>query len=244
MNLKVVGIIGGMGPQATVDLFQKIIDATPAQADQQHLKLIIYNDPTIPDRTRAILGKGASPLPKLLSAARGLIEIGAEILAIPCNTAHFFVPALQRSLPVPFVHMPDEVASQIRDEYSGVDKVGLLATDGTIAAGVYESALEKQGLSLLNPDAVDQRKVMEIIYGNEGVKAGTVARWQCDELLQVIAGLEAKGAGAVIAGCTEISYLFDRYPCSAKIPIISSNEILARAIVREATATVLREKSG
>lgn len=242
--MKVVGIIGGMGPQATVDLFQKIIDATPACEDQEHLKLIIYNDPTIPDRTRAILGMGISPLPKLLSAARGLIEIGAEILAIPCNTAHYFVPALQRSLPVPFIHMLSEVARYIRQEYSNIDKVGLLATDGTISAGVYKRALEERGLSVVNPDSGNQKKVMDVIYGEGGVKAGVVASWQRDVFLEVIEGLRAQGAGAVIAGCTELSSLFDRYPCQTSIPIVSSNDILAQAIVREATASVFREESG
>lgn len=241
--MKVVGIIGGMGPQATVDLFQKILDATPAASDQEHLKLLIYNDPQIADRTEAILGKGNSPLPQLLSAARGLIELGAELLAIPCNTAHFFVPALQRSLSVPFIHMLAEVAQYIRQKHSKVEKVGLLATDGTIAAGVYEKALGERGLRVLNPDAESQKKVMEVIYGSGGIKAGTVAGWQTELLLEVIEELVVQGAGAVIAGCTELSSLFDRYPCSCSIPVISSNDILAQAIVREATAPALKEKS-
>jgi aspartate racemase len=242
--VKVVGIIGGMGPQATVDLFQKIIDETPAKSDQEHLKLIIYNDPTIPDRTSAILGKGISPLPRLRSAAQSLIKLGAEILAIPCNTAHFFVPMLQRSLSVPFVHLTDEVALHIKREYPAVEQVGILATDGTIRAKVYERSLSKQGLGVLNPKEAEQRKVMEIIYGKEGVKAGHVASWQCDALADVIEGLAQRGAGVVIGGCTEISYLFDRYPTTLKIPMISSNSVLARAIVREATKDRAAEKSG
>ncbi|HQD39229.1 MAG: amino acid racemase [Firmicutes bacterium] len=241
--MKVVGIIGGMGPQATVDLFQKIIDITPAKCDQEHLKILIYCDPTIPDRTRAILGKGSSPVPKLLGAARSLIEMGAELLAIPCNTAHYFVPVLQKSLPVPVIHMLHEVAQEIRRKHSGVEKVGLLATDGTIAAGVYEKALRERSLVVLYPEEAEQRKVMEVIYGERGVKAGTVAPWQTEELDGVIESLRKRGAGAVIAGCTEISYLLDRHPSKQKIPIILSHVVLAEAIVREAR-TEIQQKSG
>lgn len=231
--MKVVGIIGGMGPQATADLFQKIIAQTPAQRDQDHLEVLIYNLPQIYDRTEAILGRGPSPLPQLESAAQGLVSLGAELLAIPCNTAHYFVENLERGIAVPIIHMPKEVARFIKSQGLG-EKIGLLATDGTIISGVYQQALAAEDLVSINPELEDQAKVMDVIYGEQGIKAGFVESRQERELREVALRLVEQGAKAVIAGCTELTTLFDQFPLQAGVPLISANDILAKAIVREA----------
>ncbi|AGT34197.1 hypothetical protein OCC_13515 [Thermococcus litoralis DSM 5473] len=153
---KVIGILGGMGPLATVDLFKRIVLKTPAKKDQDHPRIIIYNNPKIPDRTAYILGKGENPLPELIDSAKKLEKWGADFIIMPCNTAHYFADEIQKAIKIPLINMIEETASYV--EALGVKRVGILATTGTIVSGIYQKALKKRGIEALIPSEKDQEK--------------------------------------------------------------------------------------
>lgn len=165
---KTIGIIGGMGPLATCDLFRKIIDITDAACDQEHIRVCIDNNTEIPDRTAAIISSGASPVEQMVRSAKGLRDMGSDVLIMPCNTAHFFYKSVAETVDVPFLNMIEETAAVIRRK--GISRVGLLATDGTIQSGVYEKVFEQTGIDTVKPSAGNQKAVMGLIY--DGVKAG------------------------------------------------------------------------
>ena len=235
--MKTLGIIGGMGPAATVDLFAKILAATDAATDKENIPILIDNNTAIPDRTKAILHGGESPLPALTESAQRLERAGAELLMLACNTSHYFYDALAARVSVPILHMPRETAKAARE--AGYAKVALLATDGTCATGVYQKAFaaEAPETELLYPLPEEQRLVMELIYDN--VKAN---RWDMprERLLSLLSRLTERGAEAFILGCTELPMAFLRYEIAK--PTLDATEALARAAVLAAGA-VLREKS-
>ncbi len=206
MDKKIVGILGGMGPLATADLYQKIVLHTRAETDQQHLHVIIDSDTDIPDRTAALLSGGADPLPEMLRSARRLISAGADVLIMPCNTAHGYYDALQRAVDVPVLHM----IALTRDALlaRGVRRAGLLATDGTVRTGVYQRVFDGSGVELLIPDGDAQAAVMDVIYN--GVKAGNMD-YPADCFRSCIESLLARGAETVILGCTELPIAFSLY---------------------------------
>lgn len=229
---RVVGILGGMGPAATVDLFARIVQATPARKDQDHLHILIDNNPAVPDRTAAILRGGADPLPALLTGLQRLETQGAELLAMPCNTAHHYLPALQDAAAGRFLDMIAETACALRVACGAGAVVGILATEGTLACGLYQKACRAAGLEPMTPDAGGARTVMEAIYGTEGIKAGGPEAVARARLQQVCADLERRGAQAILLGCTELPLALRAEDLS--LPLIASNQALAEAVVREA----------
>ncbi|MCL6517919.1 amino acid racemase [Alicyclobacillus sp.] len=222
---KVVGIIGGMGPLATVDLMRKIVLRTPAERDQDHLHVIVDSYPQIPDRVAAILQGGEDPTPALIESARRLVAAGAEVLAMACNTAHHFLPALEDAVPVPFVHMPREVARALQEK--GVRRAWLMASTATVATGLYQAPLAASGIATLVPPDELQQAVQE---GIRAVKRGELARGR-DLFASVIHHAAQHGAEAVIAGCTEIPAVIR--PEDEPL-VVDPTDILAEAIVREA----------
>ena len=200
---KTVGIIGGMGPAATCDLMEKIIALTRACCDQEHLHLIADVDTDIPDRTAAILHGGADPAPELVKSARRLQDAGAELLLMPCNTAHYFYAQVAAAVTVPVLHMPDETANVLRQ--AGVRTAGVLATDGTVQAGVYEKALTAAGVRAVYPAPAMQREVMRLIY--DGVK-GRAVPLESIPVQDILADLRAQGAERFVLACTELPIAF------------------------------------
>lgn len=224
MPERVIGILGGMGPLATADLFRRIVEKTPAKRDQDHPRIIIYNNPKIPDRTAFILGNGPDPRPELIASARKLEECGADFIIMPCNTAHFFAETIQRAINIPLVSMIEETAKKI--ESMGLRKVGLLATDGTIKGMVYHRALLKRGIHIAVPNKKDQELVMKGIY--EGVKAGNLELGR-ELLLKVAKKLERRSEG-IIAGCTEVSVVLK--PKDLTVPLIDPMDVIAERAVK------------
>src|SRR5690606_13896368 len=226
-----IGILGGMGPEATADLFAKIVRATPARRDQDHIRVIIDSDPKIPDRAAHIWGRGPDPRPHMLRAAHNLVDAGADLITLPCNTAHAFYDDLAEAVPVPVLHIMREVAAWLAAEQPGIRRVGLLATVTTIRLGLYHTALADAGVEVLVPHEVAQQGVTRAIYGPDGVKAGnrTAARGR---VLDAAHDLIRRGAQAVILGCTELPLVIG--PDDLDVPVIDATDILARAAVREA----------
>ncbi len=227
----VIGILGGLGPWATVDLFEKILRATPATRDQEHFRILIDNNPKIPDRTPAILGRGEDPTPALVATARNLERGGASFLVIPCNTAHAFYEPIQAAVGIPVLHIMEEVATAARAEIPELKCVGVLATIGTIRAQLYDRAFARHNIDVLIPPPSEQPLVDRAIYQ---VKASEMGAEVTRPLIGVAKGLIASGAQALVLGCTELPFVLK--PAQVPVPLLDSNLVLARAAVRTAMA--------
>ncbi|PNG19859.1 aspartate/glutamate racemase family protein [Streptomyces cahuitamycinicus] len=229
---EVIGILGGMGPAATADFYAKLVSITPGTSDQDHLRTVIWSDPTIPDRSEALLGDGPDPTPWLLDGGRVLREAGATVIAIPCNTAHAFVPHIAGHVGLPIVHMIGEVARHLTTLSPRIHTVGLLATAGTVRAGLYQEWLDRSGIRLLLPGAASQDQ--EVTTAVHAVKAGTHDDRTAALLARAAQRLTARGAQAVIAGCTEIP--LGLRADAVDVPLVDPALILAQALVRRAGA--------
>ena len=211
---------------ATVDLFHKIVEMTHSQSDSGHLHIIVDNNTLIPDRTQAILHNGPSPLPQMVRSAISLERSGADILIMGCNTAHYYYRDICRFVCVPFLNMIKETAADVHRR--AYDRVGLLATDGTIESGVYKNEFLTENIDLLTPDVEHQQAVMDIIY--RGVKAGR-AEWHITPVVETLRHLEERGAQAVILGCTELPLAFSIYHINSGLPLIDPTSVLARQAI-------------
>jgi len=202
MEKKTLGIVGGVGPLATMFIGEMIVRRTKAAKDQDHVNSIITNNTRIPDRTAFIMGEsGDNPVPVMIADMEKLTSIGAEIIIIPCNTAHTFYEELQQGATVPVIHMIRETMKRAADE--GAVKVGILATTGTVTSEVYQQAAKEFGLEPVLPSKEIQGKVMSIIYDN--VKAGKAA--DKDKWRDIENYMEAQGCDRIVLGCTELSII-------------------------------------
>jgi aspartate racemase len=227
----IIGILGGMGPAATADFYTKLVSLTPGRTDQDHPKVVIWADPTVPDRTLALTEQGPDPTPWLLRGARVLREAGATLIAIPCNTAHAFLPPIASELGLPVVHMIDQVAQHIRDSYPEVTNVGLLATTGTVRAELYQHWLSGYGIEVLVPDPdVQSQLVMPAI---RAVKGGDHGPAVTDKLVRAAEHLVDRGAQIVVAGCTEIPLGLPTQ--AAPCRLIDPATVLAGALLAQTT---------
>lgn len=221
---RTVGIIGGMGPLATVDLMEKIIQFTPAGKDQDHIHIICDDYPQIPDRTAAIMMKGENPSPYLIESARRLERAGADILVIACNTAHYFYDTIQHSVKIPVIHMPKEVADYIKANH--YKTVGLIATNGTLKTDLYQQNFKAEGIQFILPDPELQQKVMQGIYS---IKAGDLK--QGSSIISTVAvNLVSLGVEVIVAGCTEVPLVLKT---SKNWKVIDSTEVAAKKVVQE-----------
>jgi len=223
-----LGVLGGMGPLATADFFAKLLAATPAAGDADHVPVLILSDPRIPPRPPAILGDGESPLPALRAARDKLVAAGATFLAMPCNTAHFWHAELVADCPVPFISIIDATCGEIAARAAPGDVVGIIATRATLATRLYESRLTALGL---RPRVPDQQTMNDIVVpAIDLVKRGCAA--QGGRLLApVVEQLIAGGATAVILACTETPIALDAIDSPLRSRCIDSTAALARACV-------------
>lgn len=203
MDQKSLGVIGGMGPKATAVFFDKVIENTVAQRDQEHVDMIILNHATIPDRTAVILeGTEERFLSEVARDLKLLENAGVAHIAIPCNTSHYFYDEMQAMTTVPIIHMVDETVRMIHERFGSGITVGVLATSGTMKSGVYARACDRYGIEHYEPDEAMQAAVMKIIYSN--VKRDM--NFSPDELQALIHELrEHHGCECVILACTELS---------------------------------------
>lgn len=198
--MKKLGVIGGLGPMATVYFLQLITQMSDAAADQEHMEILVHSNPRIPDRTRYILGESSeSPLPLMTEAGRGLASQGADLIAVPCVTAHYFHSRLEETIGLPVLNAPEETALCLRE--AGVSKAGILATDGTVQCGLVQRALAAQEITCIVPEQEGQAAVMSLIY--EDIKAGKEPNPL--KLEKVSERLFLRGAQVVLLGCTELS---------------------------------------
>lgn len=200
-ELPTLGILGGMGPGAAVDFQQRLLDASPATKDQEHIPTIAWNHGGIPDRQLALKNLGESPLNAMLHGLKILERSGVSKIAIPCNTAHFWHSDLQQHTPIEILNMVEITVQQILKKYQSGDKVGILATKGALSTQLYQHELSKHNIPfVINSDEEIEQEFMPAVYAvkrNESAKAGAVFQELSQRLID-------QGAGSIILACTEI----------------------------------------
>lgn len=212
-----VGILGGMGPMATVDFFRKVLEATPAQRDQDHLNIQIDCNPQDVDED-------------LPGRAARLEQIGAQIIAIPCNTAHIYYDDIQQAVRIPVLHMIREAAAWAAQQ-PGVKRLGVLAYPRTLASGMYEKALREQGLLPVSPTVPEREPLGKLIAA---VKAGSVPPEAKAAAVRVGEALISRGAEAIVLGCTELPLTLSQ--ADFKVTVVDATQVLAQVTVRRAMA--------
>lgn len=231
---KILGVIGGLGPMATTHFMELVICMTDAVVDQENVDMIVYNFPSIPDRTGYILGSNLkSPLPGLLWVGRSLARQEVDCIAIPCITAHFFYEELAEEIRVPILNGISETVQHLKE--NGVTRAGIMATDGTIISGLFSQALLSAGITPVLPSRQRQADVMHLIYNN--IKAGQSA--EMERFQAVGQELRQRGAEAIILGCTELSLIKRDHDIGPGF--LDSMEVLARQAVLRCGKTVKKE---
>lgn len=230
-----VGVVGGVGPLATVYFCDLVVRLTDAGRDQDHVDMVVFNHAAIPDRTAFVLGHSTEdPGPVMADDARRLERFGASFVVIPCNTAHHFTDEVGRAVSVPVLSIVTETADEATRRAGGAGRVGVLATTGTIESGVYQRAFAERGVDVVVPDAAEQAAVMRIIY--DQVKAGLPG--DVDALVAVADGLVARGATVVVVGCTELSVVAHDNALLDDQRYVDSLDVLARRTIERAGAAV------
>lgn len=224
---KTIGILGGMGPLATADLYRIIVESTRADCDNDHIRVYIDSNPAIPDRTAAILRGGKDPVPEMLSALRNLEKCGADCVIMPCNTAHYFLPRLQKETSLPILDMPAIAAARCARLFPG-KRACILATKGTLESGVYACALEREDVPFMTPEEAERDELMRLIY--DVVKASKPIAPEKENWQRLLAGLRERGADYFILGCTELPIL--SHALAVPGPFVDPTLELAKAAIR------------
>jgi aspartate racemase len=229
---KKLGVLGGLGPQATSFFMDRVIEHTNASCDQEHIDMIILNHASTPDRTKAILsGDSEELLRSMIEDVRTLEQLGVANIAIPCNTSHYYYEKLQAETKVPIIHMVRESVRYAQKQFGNVKKIGIMATDGTISSGIYRRECEKAGITAVNPSEERQKDVMHIIY--DEIKAGE--RGSRHLFHSVVDELMTQGCDAIILGCTELS-VYKEYHSVPDI-CLDAMDILVRESIQRSGAT-------
>lgn len=226
---RVIGVLGGMGPEATVAFYARIVASTRAARDQDHLRVIIDSNPEIPDRTAAVQGDQPSPLTMMVQSIAGLERAGVDFVVMPCVSAHIFVEELKERIRLPLLSILDVVSDEIQSDSRRIGRVGLLATTGTVKAGLFQKRLLASGIDVVLPESSDQEAVMRAIYAVKSGKGRAEAR---DTLRLAANRLLLRGAQGIVLGCTEIPLVLDATDLPA--PVFDSLTMLAQATVRAA----------
>jgi aspartate racemase len=239
-DVSTIGVLGGMGPEATNRLCALITRETPARRDQEHIPVITFNNSLIPPRVAAMSGAGESPVPEMIRTARLLEQAGARLLVMPCNLAHYFIREVQSEVRIPILNMIEETVKFVVSKYPSFRTAGLLASTPTIEYKLYEDSFARYQRTLITPPSHEQEaKVMEAIYGQGGIKSGhreAPRRLLMDAAQKLI----ERGAELIIAGCTEISLVLD---ADLSCPLIDPLEIIARVVVARATSARQAQES-
>lgn len=227
MGERIIGVLGGMGPLAGADFLARLTLATPASRDQDHVRAVLWSDPTVPDRTEAALGGGPSPLPAMLAGVRVLERAGAGCLAIPCNTAHLWAEEIAAATALRLLHIVDAAAEALAARGIRGGTVGLMGTEATLRLGLYQERLSRRGHACLVPDDDEMQRLVTPAIAR--VKANDLAGATAP-LLAVARRLAERGAAAVVLGCTEIPLAL-RGPEAAGsgLVLIDTIDALARA---------------
>jgi aspartate racemase len=230
---KAVGVLGGMGPAATLDFFARVLGESKAGRDQEHIRLIIDCNPAVPDRNAAVAGTGPSPAPVLQDMARGLARAGAEILVMPCNAAHAFVADVKGATDLPVISIIDVTVEGLRRALPQLRSAGVLASTGCLDAGLYQTALAEIGVAAVVPTGETRDRFMSVLYR---IKSGDTGAAVKSEMIAIADALIAQGAQAIIAGCTEVPLVLAARDVGA--PLLNSTDCLVLATIAAARGDV------
>jgi aspartate racemase len=223
-----VGVIGGMGPDATVDFMARVLALTPASGDHDHIRMLVDQDPKIQNRQRAILGSGESPGPRLAAIAARLEACGCGVLVMPCNTAHVFLDEILDATEIPFLSIIDVTIERVRE--MRVARAGLLASAACLEAGVYQSAMQAAGVE---PVVQDKSELADLTLAIGRIKSGDHGAEVRNEIRRLATALVERGAEAVVLACTELPIVLEAGDVDADL--VSSSDLLAEATVAVAT---------
>lgn len=224
---KTVGILGGMGPAATIDLMARIHRLTPRTREQDGIRLLADSNPAVPNRNDAILRGGPSPAPVLAEMARGLESAGADFVVMACNTAHAFQFDIERAIGIPFVSMIEEAGAAIAAKAPGPGTaVGLLAAEGCLHSELYQTELARRGFTAVIPEGAVRGEFMDLL---DAIKAGHTGLRSTERMLAIGARLASDGATLLLAGCTEVPLVLGH--ANTPAPLINATEALAAAVV-------------
>ena len=225
-NSLTVGVLGGLGPEATLDFYAKVIALTPATRDQEHLHVIIDSCPQVPNRNEAVAGTGPSPGPALAAMAKRLESAGADFLVMACNAAHAFQAYIEAAVSVPFVSIIDETVRATVERCPGVQQVGVLGSSGCLDARLYQSVFARHGIGVVVPEGAERESFMNLLYRVKAGDKGAAVRAAMQTLTE---SLVARGARAVVAGCTEVPLVLgqDVLP----VVMVDSSAVLAERTV-------------
>ena len=233
---RTAGVLGGLGPAATLDFFAKVLAATPAGRDQDHLRLLIDNNPVVPCRNASLAGEGPSPGPALASMAAGLERAGADFLVMVCNTAHAWEADIRAATTLPFISLIDETAAAVRRLRPDLRTVGLLAAAGCRDAGLYQRVFEADGVRVIEPDRAG---FMALIGRIKAGDAGEEVRAGMRKLAQELVD---GGAELIVAGCTEVPIVLS--PHDLAVPLVSSTDVLVERTIAYARGEPLPSSDG
>jgi aspartate racemase len=217
-----MGVIGGMGPDATVDFLSRVVSNTPAEKDQNHIPMLIDHRPQIPNRHHSIDGSGENVVPYLTAMAKGLESSGANFLVMPCNTAHAYAKDIREAVSIPFIHLIDETVAQIKKLHPGIQSVGIMAAKGCLDSKLYQDTLENNGYHPVCWDEADAKEFMTLVFQ---IKAGDKGKNIQQAMLALANKLLGNGAELLIAACTEIPLVLNASDISS--PMLVSTDILA-----------------
>ncbi|WP_170875287.1 aspartate/glutamate racemase family protein [Virgibacillus pantothenticus] len=233
------GILGGLGPQATINFMQTLIERTVANKDQDHMNYIAFQHATIPDRTAFILKKTeANPFPYLKEDAKKLENMKVDFIVMPCNTAHYFYNQLQNEISVPIINMIDETIIYIKKNYSHIKKIGVLATEGTIRSHLYNDVIEKNGMTVI-PTPIEIQQTTNILIYDQIKKKRAINQ---DLYLKIINQMISLGCELIILGCTELSVInSDVGSLSISLPIVDAQQVLVEKTIRLCRKNVVEQ---
>ncbi len=226
---RTVGVLGGMGPAATLDFFARVLALSGARGDGDHVRLIIDSNPAVPDRNAAVAGEGPSPAPVLADMARGLKAAGAQVLVMPCNAAHAFAGAVREATDLPFVDIIEVTVAASLATAPGARVVGILGSTGCLDAGLYQDAFAAHGIATVVPEGPARERFMRLLYQ---IKAGQLGPAASAEMASIADGLIKGGAQAIVAGCTEVPLVLAAEDIA--VPLINSTDALAAATIEAA----------
>ncbi len=236
---KTIGILGGMGPGAAVYMFELIVNMTAAATDQEHIPVIIVSNPKVPARPASILSEGPSCLPLLIDGAKKLENAGADLIIMPCNTAHYYYDDAIKHIKIPFLHIQKETCGYIRQNFPCLRRFGLLSTRVTFRSGLFQQFFQPEGLEVIAPDDEGQAFFVEAIYSGEGLKLGFKEKPR-QKLLQAAIRMKEEGVQAIIAGCSEVSMVLE--PMELGLPVIDPMKILAEVAIKEVGYRVRKKR--
>ena len=231
---QIAGVLGGLGPAATIDFMSKVVEMTPGDIDQDHVQMIVNHNPTVPDRQIDTAEQRLLVEKVLADMAKGLENAGANFLVMPCNSAHSFLDRARSVIDIPILHIVTETISAIRSLEPNAGAVGILATDACLKSNLYQSAIHKAGMRVLLPSVGEQASIMKMVYK---IKGGDQTSDIGNEMTNRANSLIQQGADVIVGGCTEIPLVISGERLT--VPFISSTDVLAEKTVSMAMAVLM-----